>query len=727
MSVMGHVGGFWGTPRRVVLGMLVSVAGALLVAAMAAPTALGSATLNWGTGVPAPLPSDAEANPGVEMHALSCVSTGNCSAIGRYRDGSANRLGLLLTQTNGTWTAVAATLPPGAAADPIAALNAVSCASAGNCSAVGSYRDTSGNTQPVLLTQTSGIWAAGVPASLPSAGSDPQVALNSVSCTSPGNCSAVGDYIDSSGNRQGALLTETSGTWAAGEADLPAAPTVNPKVFLLSVSCASAGNCTAVGEYTDNSGNTQGLLLTQTSGVWATGVNATLPAVPTANPDVVLRSISCVSADTCAVGGWYQDNSGHGDGLLLNETSGVWTAAKATAPADAATEPQSYVWAVSCAAAGSCSAIGGYTDSSASSQGLLLTQSANMWAAGSRTVLPAGAAANPNVSLDSLSCFSAGNCAAIGEFDDSSGTQGLLLSEIAGNWAPAVKASLPADAAANPKAITGDVSCTSVTECTAIGRYNTATTQVGLIFAAANASPALSVSAPSTATIGQAIAGPSVSATLSAGAVPTGGIQFRVFGPQSSPPSSCLTGGSPVGGTVTVSGNGAYHPSAGFTPTVAGTYWWYATYGGDLSDNAAASACGASMASTVVKPASAPVTTPVSRPVLPVVSKFAQSHARWREGSALATISAKRKPPLGTVFTFTLNQAATTKLVFTQGKKVKATLSMTATAGNHKISFQGRLSRKHRLAPGRYAVTITATNANHATSAPKTLSFTIVA
>ena len=47
---------------------------------------------------------------------------------------------------------------------------------------------------------------------------------------------------------------------------------------LFSVSCASAGNCTAVGDYDASSDREQGLLLTETSGRWATGVEASLPA-----------------------------------------------------------------------------------------------------------------------------------------------------------------------------------------------------------------------------------------------------------------------------------------------------------------------------------------------------------------------------------------------------------------------------------------------------------------
>src|SRR5260221_5286127 len=108
----------------------------------------------------------------------------------------------------------------------------------------------------------SGVAAAaaavtGIEAPLPAnAASNPFANVSSVSCASAGNCTAVGLYFDSSGNQLGVLLTETAGTWATGtEAALPASAASNPVVFLASVSCASAGHFTAVGFYTDSSGN----------------------------------------------------------------------------------------------------------------------------------------------------------------------------------------------------------------------------------------------------------------------------------------------------------------------------------------------------------------------------------------------------------------------------------------------------------------------------------------
>jgi homospermidine synthase len=152
--------------------------------------------------------------------------------------------------------------------------------------------------------------------------SNPAVNLTSVSCASAGNCTAVGSYIHSSGKRQGLLLTQTAGTWATGtQAALPTGVKSNPGVTLPSVSCASAGNCTAVGSWIDSSGNRHGLLLTQTAGTWAAGTDAPLPANAASNPLVLLRSVSCASAGNCTAVGLYTDSSGNSQGLLLTQTS----------------------------------------------------------------------------------------------------------------------------------------------------------------------------------------------------------------------------------------------------------------------------------------------------------------------------------------------------------------------------------------------------------------------
>jgi hypothetical protein len=591
--------------RRLCLAATIS--GVLLISVVWCPSALAA----WGAGVEATLPANANSTQGVAVSSVSCASAGNCTAVGSYYVGPGSFQGLLLTETSGSWaTGVEATLPANAGSPQEVTLSSVSCASAGNCTAIGSYEDGSGNSQGLLLTETSGSWATGVEATLPAnAGSHPNISLSLVSCASAGNCTAVGRYADSSGLSQGLLLTETSGSWATGvEATLPANATATAaqNVSVSSVSCASAGNCTAVGRYTDSSFNTQGLLLSETAGSWATGVQATLPTNPGSNPNVSLSSVSCASAGNCTAVGRYNISPGNYQGLLLSETAGSWaTGVQATLPATATADQSVILSSVSCASAGNCAAVGRYDDNSGI-QGLFLTETGGSWTTGVEATLPANADSGQEVSLNSVSCASVGNCTAIGTYFDSSfNSQGLLLTETAGSWATGVEATLPATAYSSQGVSLDSVSCAPAGNCTAVGRYfDSSENMQGLLLSSTPATPSLSVSVPSSGTAGNSISAASVSATLSAGASPTGSLTFKVFGPQSSAPTSCTSGGTTVGSPVTVSGNGISNPSAGFTPPSAGDYWWFASYTGDSNNSPASSSCGASMAETAVQTAS---------------------------------------------------------------------------------------------------------------------------
>ncbi len=111
----------------------------------------------------------------------------------------------------------------------------------------------------------------------------------------------------------------------------------------------------------------------------------------------------------------------------------------------------------------------------------------------------------------------------------------------------------------------------------------------------------------------------------------------------------------------------------------------------------------------------------------------------------------KKKPPVGTTFSFSLNEQASVTFSFTQkatGRKVggkcvaksrknakrksckrtvtAGTLSFTGHAGTDNVVFQGRISRSKKLRPGSYTLVITATNTAGQKSGPQTLGFTIV-
>jgi len=475
--------------------------------------AAGATNLYWAKGIQAALPANGAAkNQVVFVNSVSCPSAGNCSAVGSYNARvSGGGLGLLLSQTAGKWTAgVEAALPENASkTDPGANLVSVSCASAGNCSAVGAYNDNSGNTQGLLLTETGGSWKSGVEVSLPaSAEALHQLAgLQSVSCVSDGNCTAVGTYRDNNADTQGLLLTETAGVWTTGvEADLPAnAAATVPAVSLSSVSCASAGDCTAIGTYREYSGNNgEGLLLTESAGSWAKGLEAALPPNAAATDEVVFaRSVSCASAGNCTAVGSYTDGSGKRLALLLAEAAGSWAPGVEAAlptPPRPGINPSVSADSVACASDGNCTAVGTYRDNNADTQGLLLTETAGVWTTGVEAPLPANAVTNaPAVALNSVSCASAGNCAAVGAYDtaESRQAEGLLLTETAGRWTTGVEALLPANARTNPSwplSMTS-VSCPSARHCSAVGTYgDNSGRQHGLLIVGSGRAGTLTVS-----------------------------------------------------------------------------------------------------------------------------------------------------------------------------------------------------------------------------------------
>ncbi len=171
------------------------------------------------------------------------------------------------------------------------------------------------------------------------------------------------------------------------------------------------------------------------------------------------------------------------------------------------------------------------------------------------------------------------------------------------------------------------------------------------------------------------------------------------------------------------------------------------------------------MVTLAASPAGQTTPTSLSSPLVfgtplvpPIIGDVKQSRRKWREGKALARITAskrsknsKKKPPLGTTFSFNLNEAAKVSFAFTQrvgGREMsrrcvaqtkanrrkhackrtvtRGTLSFTGHDGTNRVSFQGRISHSLELRPGTYTLIITATNAAGQRSAPKQLTFTIV-
>ncbi len=116
------------------------------------------------------------------------------------------------------------------------------------------------------------------------------------------------------------VVSEKNGTW--GKAiEVPGSGALNAggETRVLQVSCGSAGNCAAGGDYKDGSGNFQTWVVSETNGTWRTAIK--VPGSGTLNKGggAEVDSVSCRSAGTCAADGFYTDSSRHLHAFVVSQ------------------------------------------------------------------------------------------------------------------------------------------------------------------------------------------------------------------------------------------------------------------------------------------------------------------------------------------------------------------------------------------------------------------------
>ncbi len=344
-----------------------------------------------------------------------------------------------------------------------AGVSAVSCASAGNCTIGGSYRDGHSHNQAYVASERNGRWgnAVEIPgtAGLNAGG---EAGVSSVSCPGAGSCTVSGGYTDSHGHGQVFVASERNGRWGTA-IEIPGTARLNAQqIGDTSVSCASAGNCAARGFYVDSQHHTRLFVLSQQNGRWsaASVVPGTVGGVRAA-----VYSLWCDSVGNCTVGGVYNDRQGHQQAFVADERNARWAAAVDVLRASGLNASQAWVTSVSCASAGNCAAGGSYADGHT----LLFVAGERNGRWGTAIEIPGIARLNaggyPQVS--SVSCPGTGNCAAGGWYLDSSYKRhAFIVSERNGRWGTAI--GIPGTRA---RSWVNAVSCGSAGNCVADGGY----------------------------------------------------------------------------------------------------------------------------------------------------------------------------------------------------------------------------------------------------------------
>ncbi|MGH2854256.1 MAG: hypothetical protein ACRDLF_08715 [Solirubrobacteraceae bacterium] len=371
---------------------------------------------------------------------------------------STSTCGEISTITTTSWSLQEPPAPTGARASY---LFGVSCASSTECTAVGSFRNSSETGMPLAEQWNGTTWSPQEP-STPT-GTEVS-ALKDVSCTSSTKCIAVGYFVTSSAITMPLAEQWNGTTWSSQE---PPAPTGNKESYLNGVSCTSSTECIAVGSFV-NSSNTEVPLAEKWNG---TSWSSQEPPTPTGAKSSPLDGVSCTSSTECTAVGLFLNGSDTFVPLAEKWNGTTWSSQEPPTPTGAT---YSNLGGVSCTSSTECTAVGIFKNSSGTNVPLAEKWNGTTWSL-QEPPTPTGAKESL---LGDVSCTSSTACIAVGAFVNSSGKEVPLAEEWNGTtWS---LQGLPAPTGAKESHLNG-VSCTSSTECTAIGLFlNSSGTNVPL-------------------------------------------------------------------------------------------------------------------------------------------------------------------------------------------------------------------------------------------------------
>ena len=350
------------------------------------------------------------------------------------------------------------------------ALNSVSCPSDNNCVAAGQYStpNTGSSSNPAegaIVAMTNGSWGR---VSAPSYGSSPappgpegQTNFFSISCPKIDNCAAVGRDLNAP-----IVEVELNGTWQLVQTPTSVSgvsDTVNNATYS-SVSCSTSGNCAAVGQAEFTNSGYRSIVSVVADGILKTTVAPATPDSVVVNRVGIragdqLVSISCPADGNCVAGGYVSTN--HGQlATMVQITNGVvqqvvfppFTALRSTANGETYHDA---ILGVSCASLGNCMVSGYYIDNEDAYDEIAFTWSMvnGRWASWTKDGNFIGLAefSRRYEEFNNVSCSNVGGCVAVGFYTADSGQRMICAQQ-----AP------PVTAPGKPRNVRGTVTGASV-------------------------------------------------------------------------------------------------------------------------------------------------------------------------------------------------------------------------------------------------------------------------
>ena len=369
--------------------------------------------------------------PGQTLNNLSCSAVNACVAVGTFTTFLGSNRPLVERWNGHRWAVRFTARPRGAQGGTFAA---VSCFSRRVCDAVGSFNVTRSGSHP-LAEQIDDSRSRVQPTAGFVGGTSG--ALNGVSCTSAGACTAVGDYVNRAGTQVTLAEREAGGGWVVEPT--PTVPTATVST-LSAVSCASGAACAAVGEYCESSAD----LCSEDEGevplaqIWDGSNWRTVP-VPHASgsPTSQLGAVSCMTPTSCVAVGNQVTSTGVSP-LIEAWNGSTW------AIEDGPTPPgsnNSRLTGLSCSSPTACTAVGWFSGTSTDgSNPFVEVWNGSTWAFQTPS-------ANGGGQLNSVSCLAPGSCVAVGGAATTAEDRALIETSAGSSWSATIPSGLQASLA----------------------------------------------------------------------------------------------------------------------------------------------------------------------------------------------------------------------------------------------------------------------------------------
>jgi hypothetical protein len=368
------------------------------------------------------------------LRAVVCTSAANCWTVG-FDEVNGALLNQALHWNGKRWSAARIPSPGGTRLGALSELYGVRCMSARSCWAVGYYlrQDTGVLTQALHWNGTR--WSLTV---TPDPGGKKMSDFNSLSdvaCTSATDCWATGQYVPGSGPgdvTMNLMLHWNGERWTQAPVPNPGGMHTGDVSMLQGIRCASARNCWAVG--TDGPDLTSVVLRNQVlhwNGSKWSKVSVPNPEGTKIGDENKLQALTCSSATDCLAAGDYTTDAPDSPALneVLHWNGTNWSQQKTPNPGGKGTNDSNSLTAISCSAPSDCWAAGALRNGQGAFLSEALHWNGNAWSAAPMPQ-PGGRSTGDVNDPYGVSCTGSANCWAVG----AKARSGHAYSEVILHW-----------------------------------------------------------------------------------------------------------------------------------------------------------------------------------------------------------------------------------------------------------------------------------------------------